>query len=191
MPGSIEVTGIEELIKAFEKAPEKARKVASEALYEGAGVVADKVSQAVQGITTAKFKYARNGQKRKPSPEEKQILTQARHGVAKFKFDGSQINTSVGFQNSGYGKITWAHARTNNRTVYRIGKNGRAVQAKNGSGDRYKPVPLIANAINSGTSFMDKQPFLRKAFSTSNAAAKAAIENGIKQREDELLEGIE
>ena len=49
-----------------------------------------------------------------------------------------------------------------------------------------KPVPLIINSINSGTSFMVRQPFMNKAISQSNAPAKAAMENGIKSRLDEL-----
>jgi hypothetical protein len=142
----------------MEKLPEKAAGIAAKALYEGAGVAADAVSQAVQGIATEPFKYASRGKTRKPSPEEKAIVAGAKHGVAKFRKTGNNIQTSVGFQNSGYGTIK--------------GKS--------------KPIPQIANAINSGTSFMQKQPFLRKAFSQSKGAAVAAIEAGIQKRLEEL-----
>ena len=160
MPFKIQVTGFEELNRKMGKLPENAAKVAAEALYEGAGVVADKVSSAVQGIATEPFKYAARGKKRKPSPEEKAIVAGAKHGVAKFRKTGVSVQTSVGYQNAGYASL-----------------NGKT-----------KPVPLIANAINSGTSFMQKQPFMRKAFSQSKGPATAAIENGIKAREDELLD---
>ena len=60
------------------------------------------------------------------------------------------------------------------------------VHASQGTGASMKPVPLIANAINSGTSFMKKQPFLRKAFTQSKGPANAAIENGLLSRLDEL-----
>ena len=90
--------------------------------------------------------------------EEKAILEGAKHGIAKFKNDGNVIQTSIGFDNSGYANLA-----------------GKTV-----------PVPLIANSINHGTSFMQKQPFLRKAFSQNQGAAVAAIEAGIKAREDEL-----
>ena len=160
MPFKIQVTGFEELNRKMGKLPENAAKVAAEALYEGAGVVADKVSSAVQGIATEPFKYAARGKKRKPSPEEKAIVASAKHGVAKFRKSGVSVQTSVGYQNAGYASL-----------------NGKT-----------KPVPLIANAINSGTSFMQKQPFMRRAFSQSKGPATAAIENGIKAREDELLD---
>ena len=120
MPFSIQVEGMNELIRSMEKLPEKAAKVAAEALYEGAGVVADKVSSAVQGIATEPFKYAAGGRRRKPSPEEKAIVAGAKHGVAKFRKTGVSVQTSVGYQNAGYASL-----------------NGKT-----------KPVPLIANSIN-------------------------------------------
>ena len=187
MAWGVQVEGMDQLFSAMEKLPEKARKIAAEGLYEGAGVVADKVSSAVQGIATAPFKYAKGGTKRLPSPEEKAIVAGARHGVAKFRNNGISIQTSVGYQNSGYAAITWNHAKTGaSRTKYKQGANGRMVHASQGTGSSMKPVPLIANSINSGTSFMTKQPFLRKAFSQSKVAAAAAIESGIQSRLDEL-----
>ena len=186
MPFNIHVEGMEELIDRMERLPEKAAKIAAEALYEGAGVTADAVSQAVHGIATEPFRYAKSGQKRKPSPEEKAMVENAKHGVSKFRKTGVSVQTSVGFQNAGYATITWNHARTNTRTKYKIGESGRAHHASQGGGTSSKPVPLIVNSINSGTSFMEKQPFLRKAFSQSKGRAVAAIENGIKSREDEL-----
>lgn len=158
MPFSIQVEGMNELIRSMEKLPEKAAKVAAEALYEGAGIVADKVSGAVNGIATEPFKYATGGRTRKPSPEEKALVAGAKHGVAKFRRTGVSVQTSVGYQNAGYGTI-----------------NGKT-----------KPIPQIANAINSGTSFMQKQPFMRKAFSQSKGPAQAAIEGAIHARENEL-----
>ena len=159
MPFSIRVEGMNELIRGMEKLPEKAAKVAAEALYEGAGVMADQVSQAVHGIATKRFKYpAPPGKTRMPSPEEKALVESAKHGVARFKKNGLSVQTSVGFQNSGYGTL-----------------NGKTV-----------PIPKIANAINSGTSFMKKQPFFRKAVSTGKGAATARIEAEIKKRIDEL-----
>lgn len=159
MAFTFKVEGMDQLLSNFGKLRETAQKVAAEALYEGAGVMADAVSQAVRGIETKRMKYpAPEDKQRMPSPEEKEILENARHGVAKFRNNGNEIDTSVGFQNSGYAVL-----------------KGRVV-----------PVSVIANSINSGTSFMKKQPFLRKAFNQNKAKAIAAIENGIKAREDQF-----
>lgn len=158
MAFSFEVTGLDKLIENMDKLGEQAPHVAARGLYDGAGVVADAVSTAVHGIATEPFKYAGRGKTRKPSPEEKAIVTGAKHGVAKFRNTGVSVQTSVGYQNAGYGTL-----------------NGVT-----------KPVPLIANAINSGTSFMQKQPFMRKAFSQSKGAAVAKIESTILEEFDKL-----
>ena len=157
MSFSIEISGMEDLIAKMGKLENKGRDVASLALYEGAAVVADRVGSAVQGIATEEFRYTKFGT-RLPSPEEKALLMNARKGVAKFRKNKNGVNTSVGMQNSGYGDLK--------------GKT--------------KPIPLIANAINSGTSFMKPQPFFRKAVETSAGAAEAAIESGIESRLDML-----
>ena len=158
MPFSLQVDGLKELAGKLDKLPEKAADVAALALYDGAGTVADRVRREVQGISTEPFRYAAGGRKRKASPEEKAILQQAPKGVAKFRRNGVTVQTSVGMQNAGYAQL-----------------NGKTV-----------PIPKIANAINSGTSFREKQPFLRKAFTQSRKAAEAAIEAGIKAHEDLL-----
>lgn len=183
---SLQVDGLGELMQKMQELPKKAVDVAALALYDGAGVVADKVSQASRGIATESFKYAKGGQKRKPSPEEKAIVETAEHGIAKFKKDGLSVSTSVGFNSSGYTPIRWNHAKTNVRTKYKV-SGSKAKQAGRASGGvSSKPIPVIVNAINSGTSFMEKQPFLRKAFSQSKKAAEAAIEAGIHKHEDML-----
>ncbi len=159
MPFTMDVSGMDELEKRLgQLETEKAQGIAAVALYEGARVTADAVGQAVQGIATKRFKYpAPPGKQRMPSPEEKDLLENARKGVAKFRKTPMNVNTSVGFQNSGYGEL-----------------NGKRV-----------PIPMIANAINSGTSFMKRQPFFRRATS-KNGAAEAAIENKLREEIEKL-----
>ena len=113
MPFSIEWEGADELLRKMDKLPEKAAKIAAEALYEGAGVMADSVSEAVHGIATEEFHYASGGRKRLPSPEEKAIVEGAKHGIAKFKNDGTVIQTSIGFDNSGYANESYADSYGN------------------------------------------------------------------------------
>ena len=158
MAFSIQVEGLDQLMNKFNELDQKALGIAAQGLYEGAGVVADAVSGAVQGIATEPFRFAKGGQTREPSPEEKAILESAKKGIAKFRKNGVSVQTSVGMQNAGYAKL----------------------------GNKVKPIPMIANAINSGTSFMQPQPFMRKAFSKSQGAAEAAIENKIKELIDEI-----
>ena len=186
---SFQVDGMQELFQKMKKAEDKALGIAARGLYEGAGIVADAVSREVRGISTAPFKYAKDG-KRKPSPEEKAIVANASHGVAKFRKSGIRVDTSVGFNTYGYTRITWNHAKSEGRTKYKMGYNGKARKAQvtegKSSGVSVKPVGVIVNSINSGTSFMTKQPFARKAFSTTQGPAAAVIESTINQAIDDL-----
>lgn len=192
----IESTGIDELLQTMDKLGEKGKAAASLALYEGARVVADAVSSAVQGIATEPFKYAAGGKKRKPSPEEKEAILSAAHGVAKFRKKLHRVDTTVGFNQNGYANVNFNHMDSKVRTNYKayslkghasnstsflkaVGKYERGLQNQ-------KPVGAIAGSINSGTSFMQKQPFIRKAFSQSKGAAEAAIENKLREELDKL-----
>ena len=190
MPFTLEWSGADELLRKMDKLPDKAAKIAAEALYEGADVMADAVSRAVQGIATEEFHYAKGGETRMPSPEEKAIVMNQRRGVSKFKNNGTVISTKVGVSSDGYSKITWNHAKSGTRTKYKIGMGGKMTgsQSQEGksSGLSAKPVAVIINSIEHGTSFMKKQPFMRKAIQQTKGAAMAAIDAGIKKRENEL-----
>jgi len=147
MPYEVNVDGMREVAELLDKLDKEAPRVAAQALYEGAGIMADAVKSAAEGIRTAPFKYAARGQTRPPSPEEKEIVLQASAGIARFEKNGVEVNTSVGFRNAGYAEL-----------------KGKTV-----------PIPVIVNAINSGTSFMSKQPFVRKAASSGGKQAIAAM----------------
>lgn len=156
---SISTAGLTELNQLLGKLGARAQDVASGALFDGAGIVADAFTSAVSGIETAPFKYARPGKTRLPSPEEKAAL-EGKTGIAKFRKDGSEVNTLVGFNpNSGYADVA-GHT---------------------------KPVPVIARSINSGTSFMKKQPVFRKAVSKSREPAQQAIVAKAEQMLEEII----
>lgn len=190
MPFTLEWSGADELLRKMDKLPDKAAKIAAEALYEGADVMADAVSRAVQGIATEEFHFARGGETRLPSPEEKAIVMNQRRGISKFKNNGTVISTKVGISSDGYSKIKWNHAKSGVRTKYKVGYGGKATQSQSqegkSSGASAKPVAVIINSIEHGTSFMKKQPFMRKAVQQTKGAVMAAIDAGIKKREDEL-----
>lgn len=158
MPYVMEIDGMAEISRQLDQLAEAAPKVAAMALYDGAGIMADEVRKQAAGIKTAPFQYAKGGKTRLPSPEEKEIVTQASAGIAKFSKNGTEVDTSVGFRNAGYATLK--------------GKK--------------KPVPQIVNAINSGTSFMNKQPFIRKA---ANSGREKAL-NAMKKVIETELEAI-
>ena len=162
MPYELKVDGMAEISEALDKLENGAAAAAAQGLYEGAGVMADEMNRAAGNIQTAPFKYASRGDVRLPSPEEKEIVMQASAGIAKFKKDGTEIDTSVGFRNAGYAEL-----------------KGKPV-----------PLPLIVNAINSGTSFMRKQPFVRKAVTKGGPKAVQAMKDKIESVLDEHMKTL-
>jgi len=152
MPYEMKVDGMEEISEQLSRLEDRAPAVAAKALYEGAGIMMAEIKKGAESIRTAPFKYAANGQTRLPSPEEKDAVLSVGAGVAKFDKSGTEVNTSVGYSNTGYADV---------------------------NGTR-KPVPLIANAINSGTSFMPKQPFVRKAAKSGGTKAMQAMKDAIE-----------
>ena len=164
MPYTMKVDGMEEISEALGKLGDAAQGAAALGLYEGAGVMADEMNSAAASIRTEPFHYAAipGATTRLPSPEEKEIVMAAAAGIAKFHKDGTEVDTSVGFRNAGYATL-----------------RGKTV-----------PIPVIVNAINSGTSFMHKQPFIRQAAAKGTPKAMAAIRGKIDEIFEEYLKAI-
>lgn len=191
----ISMDGMEEIGQMLEQLQSRAEGVASRGLYCGASVMQKAIRKEMDHIKTAEFKYAKSGETRLPSPEEKAVLEKAGIGIAKFDRNGAEVNTSVGFNQSGYADVEFTHMKSGARTNYKGEKlKGsantsssllKAMGIKSG-GKNQKPVGVIANAINSGTSFMRKQPFVRRGA----AAGKGKAEEAIREQIESDLEAI-
>ena len=152
---TMQIEGMEEISRMLAEIGEKASSIAAQGLYDGAGIMANEVEKSAERINTSPFHYA-VFVTREPSPEEKAVVLSAGAvGIAKFDKNGGEVNTSVGYGNAGYAEM-----------------NGKRV-----------PIAKIANAINSGTSFMKKQPFIRKAANSGKQNASEAI---VKRIEDAI-----
>lgn len=159
MAMTMEIKGFEELDRMLAELGSKATEVAKKSLYDGAGIMADAFTAAVNSIQTEPFKGKRDS--RLPSPEEKQALI-GRTGIARFNVTGGEVNTIVGVTEAGgYAKI----------------------------GSEKKAVRLIARSINSGTSFMAKQPVFRKAKNAAQKNATAAIVAKAEEMYNEIING--
>lgn len=164
MAMTISTDGIEELGSMLAKLGERAQEVASGALFDGAGIVADAMRAAVGSIVTEPFHYVADADsvgKRYASPDEKAALV-GKSGIAKFHKDGDGVDTLIGISGqAGYATV----------------------------GGKPKAVRLIARSINSGTSFMHKQPVFRRAKSKANGPAQAAIVSKAEQMFNEIIGG--
>lgn len=153
--------GLDNVEKMFREMGEQAGKVASYALYEGAGVMVEEVNRQAKSIVASKFHYAvfPPTVQRLPSAEEKAAVVSAGAGIAKFQKDLSEVQTSVGYGNAGYATIA----------------------------GKVKPIPLIVNSIHSGTSFMKKQPFVRRAASVGKSRTIDTIVASVDKQYQEII----
>ena len=205
MPYTLKVEGMDEITATLADVEESAQGIAAQALYQGAGILADAISDGARGLRTEPFRYAAGGVQREASPEEKAILVEnGAAGIAKFDKTGNYVGTAVGYSRTGYGMVNWNHMKSSTRTNYKIkgmkavwaykthlkkGSDGHAFYDKtaNRGLTNAKAVAVIANAINSGTSFMKKQPFIRKATTKSKAKATEAIQRTVQELVEKIM----
>ena len=185
MPYVMEIDGMAALSETLEKLEKDAPRVASMALYQGAKVMSGEVMAEISRIKTEPFHYAKGGETRLPSPEEKEILMTRGVGVAPFDKNGFEVDTSVGLDTDGYVPVEWNHMHVKARTNYKLinGKDvasSKASLLKMGKGTNEKPLAVIGNAINSGTSFMKKQPFVRNAAKNGGPKAMKVMQDFIE-----------
>lgn len=157
MAGYLKAEGLEQFSRMLQGLADNAAEIAAAGLYAGAGVAADAMTAAVDNISTEDFSYAPEGQTRLPSPEEKAAL-KGKTGIAHFRGSSTEIDTLIGFQGAGYASI----------------------------GGKRKPVIVIARSINSGTSFMQKQPVFRRAISQARNSATQAVVEAAEKKINEL-----
>ena len=165
MPMKFETDGLDDLGRMLAELGQKAEEVASRALYDGAGVMADAFSAAAKRIKAEKQRKrnpkGEHTPARWPTPDEKAAVVKA-VGIAKFNKNGGEVDTIVGVGGSaGYAMV---------------------------DGKR-KPVLLIARSINSGTSFMRKQHVFRKAMNSAKAEAENAIVSKAEKMFNEIIGG--
>ena len=161
MAMTINTEGLTEVSQMLERLGNQAEAVASGALYDGAGVVADAMSAAVEKIVSKPTRfYAVEGHfVRYPTDAEKNAL-RGKVGIARFNKNGSEVDTLVGMaKNAGYAEID----------------------------GKQKPIAEIARSIESGTSFMKKQPVFRRAANQSRSKAEAAIVAKAEQMLNEII----
>jgi len=154
----IKTDGLDNVARMLAKLENEAMEVASAGLYDGAGIMASALNNGISSIKTEPFQYAADGKTRLPSPQEKAAL-ERKVGISKFRKDGGSVDTIIGIGMDGYTQIS----------------------------GKQKAVAVIARSINSGTSFMKKQPVFRRAKNQSQGAAKDAIVAKVEQMFDEII----
>ncbi|MBQ8985876.1 MAG: hypothetical protein IJ100_01320 [Lachnospiraceae bacterium] len=150
--------GLDDYIRALEKLGTDTEQIIARSIYPGAAVIADAVKAGINSLNTREDKVRYSGAYKAPGPteQEKHDLAES-FGLAPMRNDAGYINTKAGFD--GYG----SH--------------------KTKSYPKGVPNALVARSCESGTSWMEKQPFMRKAVTSSRKKAETEI---IKAYDEEV-----
>ena len=151
--------GVDELVAQYEKLADNTMEVIGKAIYNGAGVVMKSVSGAVESIgTDNRFGTAENPVSG-PTTIQKIGLQQSL-GITKMRQDGDFWNVKIGFD--GYNNV------------------------KTKKWPQGQPNSMVARSIESGTSWMQKQPFMRRA----EQGARGPCEKVMSETVDKEIEKL-
>lgn len=140
--------GVDNLIAQYERLANNSHEIIGKAIYKGAGVVMKNVVGAVDGLSTDNHFGTLGNPVTGPTTIQKLGL-QHSLGIAPMRQDGDFWNVKIGFD--GY----------NNVKTKRWPKG--------------QPNSMVARSIESGTSWMQKQPFMRKAEQASRGPCEQAM----------------
>jgi len=156
--------GVDDLIAEYSKLYDNTEEMIGKAIYQGAGVVFKSIQQAVDGINTDdshEFGTSDNP-KSGPTSIQKQGLIHSL-GIAKMRNDGGFRNVKIGFDGYNYVKTkTWPKGQPN---------------------------AMVARSIESGTSWMSKQPFMRKAENSSKRRCEQVMADTIDKELTKIVKG--
>lgn len=152
----IQFKGLDEYVSRLNKLNGDTDRLVKRTVYVGADVVADTIKQAINGLPTDNSSYKKDGIRTGPTSIQKAGLV-ASFGITPMRKELTETNVKLGFD--GY-----------NRVVTKRWSQGQ-------------PNAMIARSIESGTSWMVKNPFVSKA---TRSAKKIAEEQMKKEFEEEI-----
>ena len=156
--GKMTIKGLEEYMSKLTELGKNSIKICEDAVKVGGGIVADEVRTALQGLPEEEFRLLKESEKFTgvPKSQKKDLLDCLGITPVITSRDGI-INVKIGFD--GYGS-------------YRSKKYPNGI-----------PNPLLARAIESGSSVRQKTPFIRKAV---NRCKKRVLEEMGKSIESDM-----
>lgn len=154
--------GLEEYILVLDKLGKETEKIAKHALYEGVKIVADEVKAGLESLPTQDKRGARHEKLKGIKTDQKKGLIDG-FGISTMRNDDGLINVRVGFE--GFNSV------------------------KTKSYPNGQPNSMIARAVESGTSFMVKTPFLKNAFHRAKSPAEAKMKEVFENEIDEIMKG--
>lgn len=156
----LKTTGFDEYIAKLEKITTSAHGQIKMAIWEGARVAAKALSQGMQSIPVQDEFVPKNHIRTGITQAEKNAIVK-HFGIAKMKDSGSATDTHVGWKRGAFKR-----------------------------GDTYVPIVTLVRQIESGTSWLRKSPFARKAINSCRASAESAMRERFETELNKITGGI-
>ena len=155
MATRLTVKGLEEFISKLEELGSKGNEMARHSLYEGAGVMADRIKSSINGIPTRpeESNPKSTGMQSGITPTQKQGLVDG-FGISRMRNVGGGVNVKIGFGG--------------------VNGDGRS----NAS---------VADAAESGRSWIQPTHFFSQAVNGSTGAAQSAMEQEFDRQVRQIM----
>lgn len=144
----LKMQGLEKYEQQLLKLKDISREAIGQAIYDGAGIVADQVMANIQSLPVDERGYTKEGTLHGVTSLQKAGLAEG-FGIAKLQDEGGYAHVKLGF--NGYNGV-------------------KSKRYPNG-----QPNSMIARSVNSGSSFRDRIPFVDNAVSAKKSAAEQAM----------------
>ena len=140
--------GIDNFIKDMDVRSKSFKDMAGRSLYVGADIIADKFRENIKALPERSKSAKQGAPLRGVTPEQKQAMLD-HMGIARMQNLDGTYDIKIGFE--GY-------------------DNDKTKKYPNGH-----PISMIARSVESGTSFLQKTPFIRTTYQQAHAQAEAAM----------------
>ena len=149
-----ETISIDNFLKDLDTRSKEFKDMAGRSLYEGAAILADELRRIIEDLPERKGSVKKGEMARGVTPQQKKALLD-HMGVARMQNNDGTYDIKIGFQ--GY---------DDDRTkAYPQGH----------------PVSMIARSVESGTSWLQKTPFIKPARDRSQKRAEAAMTDALEK----------
>lgn len=148
-----QVISVDNFIKDLDARSKEFEEMAGKSLYQGAAILADQLRENIQNLPERPRSGKRGEALRGVTKEQKQALLD-HMGVARMMNKDGSYDIKIGFE--GY-------------------DDDKTKSYPNGH-----PVSMIARAVESGTSFLQKTPFIRPASQKAKGPAEEAMKKEIE-----------
>lgn len=154
--------GVDKLVAQYQKLEKNTTPIIGHAIYEGAGVVMKSVKSAIENISTDDshgFGTSTNPKTGPTSIQKAGLIHSV--GIAKMRNDSGFYNVKIGFDGYNYVKTKrWPQGQPN---------------------------MMVARSIESGTSWMRKQPFMRKAEQSSRSQCERVMSETVDREIQRII----